>query len=121
MKVVRERIAPFFAGVGTGELAVVALLAGLGEETLFRGVLQQALDGPLPTWVALLATAALFGAAHWVTPTYAFLAGLVGLYFGALYLLSDNLLAPIVAHALYDVVALTLLARMKPASSPSVV
>ena len=121
MEVVRERIAPLCAGAGTLELAALALLAGVGEETLFRGVIQPALEGPLPGWAALLCGATLFGAAHWVTPAYALLAGLVGLYLGALYLVSDNLLAPIVTHALYDLVALVLLARMKPASSPCVV
>jgi len=42
---------------------------------------------------------------------YALLAGVVGLYLGGLYLLTGNLLVPIVVHALYDVVALGYLRR----------
>lgn len=121
MEVVRERVAPLFAGASPAQLAAIALLAGIGEEALFRGVLQSALAGPLPLWAALLLASLLFGVVHWVTATYAVLAGAVGLYLGALYLLSDNLLAPIVTHSLYDMVALVVLARMKPVSARSVV
>ena len=121
MEVVEERVAPLFAGATPAHLAAVALLAGLGEEALFRGVLQEVLAGIVPAWAALLVASLGFGAAHWVTPAYAVLAAAVGLYLGLLYAISDNLLAPIVTHALYDLVALAVLARMKPASSPTVV
>jgi len=120
VQVAEQRIAPLFAGSGPLTLALVALLAGLGEETLFRGLIQPALATHLPVWAALAATATLFGLAHWVTPTYALLAGIVGAYLGGLLLMSGNLLVPIVAHALYDLVALTLLVRLKPALASSV-
>jgi membrane protease YdiL (CAAX protease family) len=38
---------------------------------------------------------------------------LAGLYFGGLYLISGGLLAPVVAHALYDWVALMYVLRPK--------
>jgi uncharacterized protein len=120
VQVAERRIAPLFAGSGPLTLALVALFAGLGEETLFRGVIQPALARHIPMWAALAGTAALFGIAHWITPTYVFLAGIVGAYLGGLLLVSDNLLVPIVAHALYDLVALTLLVRLKPAPASSV-
>ena len=120
VELVEERIGPLFAGAGRGELALVALLAGLGEEALFRGVLQDALTGRMPVWAALLLASVLFGAAHWVTSTYALLAAVVGLYLGVLYHLTGNLLAPIVTHALYDLVALSVLAAVKPAPARSV-
>jgi len=111
IEVVEERIGPWFAGASRVQLALVALLAGMGEEALFRGVLQDALAGRMPGWAALLLASLVFGAAHWVTATYAALAGLVGLYLGALYAISGNLLAPIATHALYDLVALAILVR----------
>ena len=120
VRVVEQRIAPLFAGSGPLVIVLVALLAGLGEEALFRGVIQPALAGYLPLAAAVALTAALFGVAHWVTPTYALLAGLVGAYLGLVLLLSGDLLVPIVAHALYDVVALALLVRLKPAPASSV-
>ena len=121
MESVEEKVRPLFACAGTPTLALVALLAGLGEEALFRGVIQDALGRHVPGWAAIVCASLLFGAAHWVTTTYAVVAGLVGLYLGILYELGDNLLAPIVTHALYDLVALRMLVRMKPAPAPSVV
>ena len=120
VRVAEQRVAPLFAGSGPAAITLVALCAGLGEETLFRGLIQPALTTHLPVWAALAATAALFGLAHWITPTYALLAGIVGAYLGWLLLVSGNLLVPIVAHALYDLVALTLLVRLKPALASSV-
>jgi membrane protease YdiL (CAAX protease family) len=120
VRIVERRIAPLFGGSGPAAIVLVALLAGVGEETLFRGVIQPALAAHLSAWAAVALTALLFGLAHWVTPTYALLAGIVGAYLGALLVLGGNLLIPIVAHALYDVVALTLLVRVKPALASSV-
>jgi membrane protease YdiL (CAAX protease family) len=117
---VEERIAPLFAECGPAALALIALAAGVGEELLFRGVLQPALAAHVPLACAVLAVGLLFGAVHWLTPTYALLAGAVGIYLGALYAVSGNLLAPVVAHALYDFIALMVLARVKPTPLPFV-
>ncbi len=108
---VEERLAPFFAGSTPLELLTLAAMAGLGEEALFRGVIQTALAGHLPPWAAVALTALLFGAAHWLTTSYAVLAAFVGAYLGWLLLASGNLLVPIVAHAVYDLVALSVLVR----------
>jgi hypothetical protein len=118
---VTEKLAPLFRGAGVPELALLALLAGVGEEALFRGVIQNALAGWLPVWLALVLTGIIFGVAHSVSTAYALVAGAVGLYLGSLYLITQNLLAPVVAHALYDFVALLVLVRLKPAPSASVV
>jgi membrane protease YdiL (CAAX protease family) len=90
-------------------IVALALMAGVAEEALFRGLLQEGLAGPLGWLPALLLASALFGVVHWLTGLYALLAGAVGLYLGGLYLLTGNLLVPIVVHALYDVVALVYL------------
>lgn len=113
VRLAEERLAPMFAGSTMLELAVIAALAGLGEEALFRGVIQTALAGHLPVWAAIATTAALFGVAHWLTPAYAVLAGLVGAYLGWAFAASGNLLVPVVAHGLYDVVALAVLVRVR--------
>jgi len=91
---------------------VVSIVAGIAEEALFRGVLQVALADALGPTGAIFAAGAFFGLAHAVTPLYAGLATLVGAYLGFAYYLSGNLVVPTVAHALYDCVALTLLARL---------
>jgi len=120
VRLVEERMAPLFAGSTAAELALVAALAGLGEEALFRGVVQTALAVRLPAWAAVAITAAGFGLAHWLTPAYAVLAGIVGAYLGWAFLASGNLLVPIVAHALYDFIALAILLAMNPDPTASV-
>lgn len=91
-----------------GLLVAVALgiAAGLGEEMLFRGVLQYELIGRLGNVGAVGLSSVIFGLLHAVTPVYALLATLASVYFGFIYLDTGNLAVPIVTHALYDVVAL---------------
>jgi membrane protease YdiL (CAAX protease family) len=88
---------------------------------LFRGVIQTNLAGLTGVVPALLITSALFGLVHFVTSTYAVMAGLIGLYLGVFSIWSGNLFVPMVVHALYDFVALMYLARyMRPAPERSV-
>ena len=114
MRTIEREVAPIFQGIGPAGLALLAALAGIGEEALFRGVLQPWLAGAISVWPAVLVTALVFGGLHPVSATYVLLAGLAGAYFGALLVLTGNLLAPIVAHAGYDFVALLVLARLNP-------
>ena len=92
------------------ELAVVSLFAGIGEEILFRGLMQDGLavwiGSPWGIWIGLAIASILFGAVHAVTPTYAILAAIAGAYLGLLLIYTDNLLVPILAHAIYDFGAL---------------
>jgi hypothetical protein len=111
-----DELGPVLASRSTAELALIASLAGVAEETLFRGVVQVGLARVLPDGAALVLASAAFGLAHFVTPTYALLAATAGLYLGALFLHQENLLVPIVAHALYDLVALLYLIRRYRAS-----
>jgi predicted enzyme related to lactoylglutathione lyase len=116
MGTIEREVAPVFRGIGVPGLALLATLAGVGEEALFRGVLQPWAAGALSPWPAAVLVGIVFGAMHPVSRTYVLLAALAGAYFGALLVLTDNLLVPIVAHAGYDLVALLVLARLKPAA-----
>jgi uncharacterized protein len=87
------------------------LLAGLGEELLFRGVLQPVLARWLGVAGGLVVSNVLFGLLHPLIWTYIVLSFLLGLYLGALGLWSGNLLVVIVAHGLYDFLALCYLVR----------
>jgi membrane protease YdiL (CAAX protease family) len=107
---------PFFAAYTVFDLAVLSLMAGVGEELLFRGVVQGLLDRWWGPWVALPVASILFGALHALTPTYVLLATLAGMYLGGVWLITDNLLVVIIAHALYDFAALVYLLRVRTAS-----
>jgi membrane protease YdiL (CAAX protease family) len=110
------QLGPLLAGRSAAELALLAALAGVGEELLFRGVVQAGLGRLVPTPLALFSASILFGLAHFATSTYAVVAGLMGLYLGGLFLVQGSLLAPIVTHALYDLVALLLVVQRYRAS-----
>lgn len=95
------------------DLLVLAAIAGFSEEVLFRGVLQPWLEGVAGLTLGLWLSNAAFALVHAVTPLYALLAMLMGLYLGLAldYGAERNLLTPIVIHACYDFVAFMVILR----------
>ncbi len=95
------------------DLLALSFLVGFSEELLFRGVLQPWFTVLWGATVGLVASNVLFGLAHMVTPFYAVLAGLFGIYFGLLLNATgaQNLLPPMLTHALYDFVAFLVIRR----------
>jgi len=95
------------------DLLILAAIAGFAEETLFRGFLQPWLENGWGALAGLLGSNVLFALVHAVTPLYALLALLMGLYMG--YMLDyggeRNLLVPMVIHATYDFVAFVVILR----------
>lgn len=105
----------FFSTIGfaftPSRIALMAIGAGVSEELLFRGVLQAWVNQFFPLALAIALPNILFGALHARTISYAVIAGLVGCYLGVLFWLTENLLAPIITHALYDFIALDVTRR----------
>ena len=109
---VERLIVPLFGRSTAGELLVIALLAGIGEELLFRGVIQRGVEQLSGSpWLGLAIASVLFGLAHPISKTYVVMAALVGVYLGWTLIETDNLFVPVVAHAVYDFVALVYLVR----------
>jgi len=90
-------------GLGVAEILVLALCSAISEEAFFRGVLQRE--------VGLVAASAFFGLLHPLGVAYVVWAATVGAGLGVLFLASGSLLAPIVAHGTYNLVALAYLRR----------
>ena len=105
-KFLRDILGPLLSQCRMIDILFLALLAGVCEEVLFRGLLYQWGKAWNPT-LAIIVVNVLFALAHAVTPLYAWLAGLIGLYLTALMSAdpTPNLLIPITAHAAYDLVA----------------
>lgn len=105
------------AGLSTPQIVVVALSAGVGEELLFRGWLMHGITGDLTTcpWPRLIAglvvSSIVFGFAHPMNWLYVVLAALMGTAFGGIYWYTNNLLAPIAAHWIYDAIMIVWLMK----------
>lgn len=108
-RVVDQTVLPLFDGWSTWDLASLSLVAGVGEEMLFRGVIQDAIARSTGPWVALVVASVIFGAMHSITRTYSVVATGLGLWLGGVYLWTGNLLVAMIAHALYDFIALVVM------------
>lgn len=95
------------------DLFVLAAIAGVSEELLFRGVIQPWMEASLGMTAGLIGSNIIFGLVHAVTPLYAILATLIGIYLGLFldYGGERNLLTPIIIHGLYDFLAFIVIIR----------
>ncbi|MHC4876308.1 MAG: lysostaphin resistance A-like protein [Planctomycetota bacterium] len=89
----------------------IAAMAGVGEELVFRGLLQSWLL-PASVLLALIVPNIVFGLLHYVNAVYAVAAGFTGLYFSILvqFVPEMSLFSVMFAHAFYDYIALNCLA-----------
>lgn len=102
-----QKISQHFVGYSWLKITCVALLAGVGEELLFRIALQGWLSAEeLPLWLAIFAPALLFGLLHFISWPYFILATFIGIVFGVTYHLSQSAALVMIWHAIYDLIAL---------------
>jgi uncharacterized protein len=116
IRIIDELIVPTFRDWTIAQMALAGLCAGLGEEILFRGALQAAAMETYGPAIGLVAASLAFGLVHSINFSYALFATLVGIYLGWLWLATGNLLAPTIAHGLYDFLALVYLTRVRSVS-----
>ncbi len=95
---IREMFVPLFGRVSNTDVALLAIMPALGEEILFRGVVQPE--------IGLIAASLLFGLLHsgfsrQLLP-YGVWSTAVGLLLGGLYLATGSLWGSIAAHALVN-------------------
>ena len=96
-----------YAWAGVFAALLSAILAGVGEEIIFRGILLRITEEGLGTWVALAISAAAFGAVHIFNPDAtvvgaAAIAVEAGIFIGALYILIRRLWVCIGLHAAWN-------------------
>jgi uncharacterized protein len=98
-KKLHRDLKPMTVGLDAPGILVIALLSGVAEELVFRGLLQP--------WLGVVPQALLFGVVHaqlsgpsrWVWVTWA---SVVGLALGVMFALTGSLLGPVLAHALIN-------------------
>lgn len=101
---------PMAHGMSSVHIVLIAFFSSLGEELLFRGLLQP--------WIGVLPTAVVFGLCHqmpgqakWVWVCWA---TAVGLAFGLIFAATGSLVGALVAHAVINGVNLTFLRDHDP-------
>jgi CAAX amino terminal protease family. len=91
----------------TMNIIIIAIMAGIGEELMFRGVIQKILIG----WtknihLGILYTAIIFSAIHF--QFYGFVPRMIlGMVLGYLYIWSKSLWVPVIAHAINNALTVT--------------
>jgi membrane protease YdiL (CAAX protease family) len=108
-----EEIVPLFNRSYWSELALISLTAGVGEEMLFRGVIQAALMDWLGTGWGLALASLLFGVLHPLSISYVLIITFLGACLGAIWIQNGNLLTVMVTHAVYDFAVLGYLIRLR--------
>lgn len=93
-----RELRPLAKGISVTGIVVLAALSSLGEELMFRGLLQP--------WLGLILQAVLFGLVHqlpgrsrWVWVAWA---TLMGLLMGVVFELTGSLAGPVLAHAVIN-------------------
>jgi uncharacterized protein len=113
---VDDVLVPMFQRLNVYQIACLAAAAGFGEELLFRSFLQDGLPvwtSPLLNgWGSWLVASVLFGLVHYLNFSYAVFATCFGLLLGAVYVLCQSIVPPMIAHAVYDFMAIVYLVRV---------
>lgn len=99
-----------------GAIVTMIVIAGFGEETLFRGYLFERLGKLLGSsaWARgfiVLITSGLFGLAHYANQGLAGVeqATVTGLVFGTIYAATGRIWLPMIAHAVFDLTAVAII------------
>jgi len=121
-KVLQETLGPSLVKHHWTDLFVLAAIAGISEEILFRGVIQPWIENSWGMLAGLLVSSLIFGLIHAVTPLYFIMATAVSLYLGLYLDYGDtrNLLTPIIIHGLYDFFAFLVILRAYRIENPKV-
>jgi uncharacterized protein len=105
-----EQIVACVRGAALAFMApVVVVIAPIGEEIFFRGFLYRALRRRFRVWVAAVASSVVFGLVH-VYPLLIPALFVVGLGLALLYERQKSLLAPVVAHATFNILGFVMIA-----------
>jgi membrane protease YdiL (CAAX protease family) len=110
------RFMPLMQDSTKADLLLVCILAGVGEELLFRGAIQEMLHlklggGFFAAAFGLVVASAIFAIMHPVSKAYVIGVFIVGIYLGISVILCESLVPAMIAHGVYDFIALLYLQR----------
>jgi membrane protease YdiL (CAAX protease family) len=111
MRELMDKLASLFRDFSWPAILAISLMAGLSEELLLRGLLQNWLIELMGPAGGIGLASLVFGLMHYLSRTYVLVTFTLGLAFGVAYYLSNSLLFVIIAHAVYDVFAFAVLVK----------
>jgi len=113
-QILLDTLGPRLHRYNWADLLVLAVIAGVSEEILFRGLIQPWMENAWGMTAGLIVSNILFGLVHAITPLYAVLATSVGIYLGLFLDFGGerNLITPIVIHAVYDFLAFLVIMKI---------
>ena len=111
MRDLMEKLASLFRDFSWPAIVVISIMAGVSEELLLRGLLQNWLVDVFNPTVGIALASLVFGLMHFLTRTYVLVTFALGMVFGVAYYLTDSLVFVMVAHAAYDVLAFAVLVK----------
>jgi len=93
------------------QIVIISLMAGLGEELLFRGFIQTHAVSIFNPFIGIVVASLLFGVVHALSKIYILVTFGMGVILGSVYFYLDSLILVIVIHAVYDVLAFAILVK----------
>jgi membrane protease YdiL (CAAX protease family) len=110
-RIVNRFVRMIFYSAPWWQMAAVSIAAGVGEEVLFRGAIQPVAASFTTPMIGLAIASLLFGLVHAASWSYFLLATGVGFYLGGLAMWQGEIVSAVIAHALYDYIALTAVSK----------
>ena len=93
------------------QILTLSLLAGFGEELLFRGFAQSWMASAIGPMFAIVFTSIIFALLHAMSLFYFLLALAFSIVFGLLLHITQSMSLVVTLHAVYDVIALGVIAK----------
>ncbi|WP_337173031.1 CPBP family intramembrane glutamic endopeptidase [Paludisphaera sp.] len=113
-----DELLPLLNNSRWGDLVLIAIATGVGEEMLFRGLFQPILASELGTPAAVLLTSIIFAALHPISIPYFYVMLALGVYLGTVCVFSGNLLTSMTCHGAYNFLLLARLLRLHDPNRP---
>ena len=111
LQIIAKQLHGLFANFSWPMIIIISLLAGVGEEMLFRALIQNYLIYLTNNVWGITLGALIFGVLHYLNHTYALIASVMGGVFGYIYFVTQDLLLVITLHGVYDFFAFAVIVK----------
>lgn len=93
------------------QIIIASAFAGFGEELLLRGIVQDFITQHTAAWLGILLASVIFGLLHFLNWTYVLVTFAMGVVFGVVFHVTQNMMLVMIAHGVYDVFAFAVIMK----------